>query len=85
MNSVKRGAKKWGDNYNMAIATICSQTNYTEAEAHAKLELLGDPVAVIRDYLKPPPPKAAALASPHQMIFQEIGKFMEDKYRTVGR
>jgi len=68
----------------MDIATICSQTNYTEAEAQAKLEELGDPVAVIRDYLKPPS-KPATVVSPHQMIFQEIGKFMEDKYRTVGR
>jgi hypothetical protein len=68
----------------MDITTICSQTNYTEAEAATKLAELGDPIAVIRDYLKPPV-KPATLTSPHQMIFQEIGKFMEDKYRTVGR
>jgi len=68
----------------MDIATICSQTNYTESEAQAKLAELGDPVAVIRDYLKPPV-KAAPTVSTHQMIFQEIGKFMEDKYRTAGR
>ena len=70
----------------MDIATICSQTNYTEAEAQAKLDALGDPIAVIRDYLKPATVVATSVnSSPHQMIFQEIGKFMEDKYRTVGR
>jgi len=72
----------------MDIATICSQTNYTEAEAREKLHALGSPVAVIRDYLKPPvelPVAPASSQSPHQMIFREIGKFMEDKYRTVGR
>jgi hypothetical protein len=68
----------------MDINTICSQTNYTEDEARAKLDELGDPVAVIRDYLKPPK-KQAIVVSAHQMVFQEIGKFMEDKYRTVGR
>ena len=68
----------------MDIATICSQTNYTEEEAQTKLTELGDPIAVIRDYLKPPK-KVEPVQSPHQMVFREIGKFMEDKYRTVGR
>jgi hypothetical protein len=70
----------------MDIATICSQTNYTEVEAQAKLELLGDPIQVIRDYLRPVVPKPVVAAKDaNQMIYQEIGKFMEDKYRTVGR
>ena len=63
------------------MEVICSQTDYTEAEALEKLILLGDPVAVIRDYLKIQP-KIKQIQTPHQLIYKEIGKFMEDKYRT---
>jgi len=68
----------------MDVATICNQTNYTEEEAKQKLEEFGTPIAVIRDYLKPKltimPVKNA-----NQLVYHEIGKFMEDKYKTVGR
>ena len=63
---------------------VLTQTDYTEAEALEKLSLLGDPVAVIRDYLKIQNPVPAP-RTPHQIVYAEIGKFMEDKYRTVGR
>lgn len=64
---------------------VCNQTNYTEAEAIEKLALFGDdPIAVIRDYLKIRP-VVVAVSIPHQTIYKEIGKFMEDKYKTVGK
>jgi len=66
------------------ITLICNQTNYSETQARIQLELLGDPIKVIRDYLKPPIQQSPPVST-HQMVFREIGKFMEDKYRTVGR
>ena len=66
------------------MEVICSQTNYTEAEAIEKLALFGDPIAVIRDYLKIRP-VVVAPSIPHQTIYKEIGKFMEDKYKTIGK
>jgi len=66
------------------IDTICAQTNYTPEQAHDKLAEFGTPIEVIRDYMGVKP-KATPLKSANQIVYTEIGKFMEDKYRTVGR
>ena len=67
-----------------AAEIICRQTNYTLEEAQEKMRIHGDVLVVIREYMAPPPPVETP-KNTVQLIFSEIGKFMEDKYRTAGR
>ena len=67
-----------------AVDLICSQTNYTPEEASRYLASLKDPVAVIRAYLCATP-TAEKEKNANQLVYSEISKFMEEKYRVVGR
>ena len=59
------------------IDLICRQTDYTREEALEKLAVLKDPIKVIKSYMVPcGVPKAAR--NTHQMIYHEIGKFVEE-------
>ena len=68
-----------------AAEIVCRQTNYTLEEAQEKLRIHGDVLLVIREYMASPIPAPEPPKSTVQLIFSEIGKFMEDKYRTAGR
>ena len=61
------------------VDMFCRQTTYTREEALEKLELLKDPIKVIQTYMNPTTElrKPRNTRNTHQMIFDEINKFVE--------
>jgi hypothetical protein len=59
------------------VDLICRQTDYTREEALEKLTVLKDPIKVIKSYVVPRETPKAALNT-HQMIYHQIGKFVEE-------
>lgn len=59
------------------VQMICRQTTYTPEEALDKLLELKDPIKVVQGYMVPREMKKPT-RNTHQMIYHEIGKFVEE-------
>ena len=58
---------------------ICRQTDYTKEEATERLKTEnGDAEAVVIKFMSKPKVEKETLLNPHQTIFKEIGKFMQE-------
>jgi hypothetical protein len=59
------------------VQMICRQTSYTPEEALEQLIELKDPMKVVQGYMVPREIKKP-VRNTHQMIYHEIGKFVEE-------
>jgi hypothetical protein len=66
------------DSVDNSVDMVCRQTSYTREEAIQMLQTFGDPEKVIRAYMNPVLREKQKPENAHQMIFFEIGKFVEE-------
>ena len=71
------------DDVDKYVDKVMSQTNYTEEEARAKLEIFnGDYMRVLRDYLGIPEKKEVIAKSMNQEIYRQIRTRLDNSMKV---